>query len=74
MSTFKTWIENHNTERLEISITSFSENGIPTSTVMKHRNKDGGKWEYDFDLDSGEQSSAKQIPDKVREILKGFGL
>lgn len=62
--------ENH----LEIQITSYREKGIPVSTVMKHRHKDGGKWQYDADLDSGEQGGAREIPSQVRSLLQAFGL
>ena len=41
---------------------------------MKHRYKKNGKWEYDADLDSGEQEGAKEIPKLVRDLLSSFGL
>ena len=58
-----------------VNITSYAEEpGVPTSTVMKHRFKKGGKWEYDADLDSGEQEGSKDIPPKVASVLRAFGL
>lgn len=71
---FKQFLERHDGDHLEISITSYGEKGVPISTVMKHRFKQNGKWEYDADLDSGEQSGARQIPDQVRRLLSAFGL
>lgn len=69
MGKFKLFVEKY----LEIQISSYqNDEGHPTSTVMKHRNKDGGKWEYDADLDSGEQEHAKDIPSKVKDLLKKF--
>jgi len=61
-------------DRLEIIITSYREKGVPVSTVMKHRGKERGRWEYDADLDSGEQGGARDIPSKVRSLLQTFGL
>ena len=70
---FKQFIERHDGDNLEISITSYREKGCPVSTVMKHRHKENGKWEYDGDLDSGEQAGAREFPDKLRELLRAFG-
>lgn len=61
-------------DRLEISITSHREDGVPVSTVMKHRWKENGRWEYDSDLDSGEQGGARELPLKVKSLLDTFGL
>ena len=71
---FKTFLERHDGDNLEISITSYREKGCPVSTVMKHRYKNKGKWEYDADLDSGEQAGAREIPSKVQQIMRAFGL
>lgn len=71
---FKQFLERHDGDHLEISITSYGEKGVPVSTVMKHRNKANGHWEYDSDLDSGEQAGAREIPAKVRRLLSAFGL
>lgn len=60
-------------DRLEISIVSNKEDGVPVSTVMKHRNKEKGHWEYDADMDSGEQGSARGLPGRVQQLLKSFG-
>lgn len=72
MQTFKEWVDDSG--YLEISISSFADNHGPNSTVMKHRTKKNGKWIYDFDLDSGEQAAAKQMPAKLQDLLKSFGL
>ena len=71
---FKQFLEKHDGDNLEINITSYREKGSPVSTVMKHRYKDNGKWEYDADLDSGEQGGARQIPSQVQQLLRAFGL
>jgi len=62
-------------KRLFISISvDCDEHGNPIDTIMKHRYTDSGKWDYCFDLDSGEQDQAKRIPNKVKELLKGMKL
>ncbi len=70
MQTFKQFIDG---DRLEISIISDREEGIPVSTVMKHRFKKNGRWEYDADMDSGEQGGVKDIPAQVQQLLRSFG-
>ena len=70
---FKQFMERHDGDWLEISITSYREKGIPTSTVMKHRHKENGHWKYDADLDSGEQGGTREFPDKLRDLLRSFG-
>jgi hypothetical protein len=75
MGNFKDFVnrETINGDRLEINITSNRENGIPVSTVMKHRWKENGRWHYDSDMDSGEQGGAKQLPVFVKILLDKFG-
>jgi hypothetical protein len=70
MKSFKEW---KNNDFLEISITSHSEDGHPVSTVMKHRFSKNGKWEYDSDMDSGEQGGAKNLPRLLENLLREFG-
>lgn len=59
---------------LEIHISSYADDQGPNSTVMKHRQTAGGRWENDSDLDSGEQQGAKDIPQQVADLLSDFGL
>ncbi len=67
MKTFQEWAEQ--SDWLEIVISIQSENGVPVSSVMKHRRSKNGKWEYDSDMDSGEQGGLKELPRLVGELL-----
>jgi hypothetical protein len=71
---------------LEIQISSVKDNNgfnpkgegrgyYPVSTVAKYRFKDGSKWEFIGDYDSGEQQGiATDIPEGVKKLLLAFGL